>query len=435
MRECTRAFLALAFFVGVTSGCSGTDPLRSANFGGSQVSTNQSEVEAFSREITKRVRSNFVYEHLNDLPEDVLVRATVFIAPEGQVTRIQLLQSSGNPSVDSAFMTAVEHASPLPVPPGSIKDRFTISFRPRTRELPTASPVTSLPDLSIPEAKPGLPSKYVYRSRNTGVWRADGWVDAKSSEGRFTVDMPGLYSEKVSWFASTDDRRPVSAEELEARTESRGVVRVERLQFRNHAAAKAHFELFAGNYTIYYQSAREFESNKYRAVEAFYTIPSHYRAGVDRVLLVGDEVFFIIAFGPISERAATIRMASHIFNSLKFENAKPVLLVPPAYALIDDGSDPADSPAVAVPYAEQVRQKVKPNIVYGGENLPDDISAVVKVLLGPDGAVLRTTLDKSSGVPAYDAAVLRAIERSSPLPVDKPGQPGSRTLRLTFQPK
>lgn len=85
-------------------------------------------------------------------------------------------------------------------------------------------------------------------------------------------------------------------------------------------------------------------------------------------------------------------------------------------------------------YADRVRQKVRQNIVYGGE-ISDDVSAVVKVLLGPDGMVLRATLDKSSGVPGYDEAVLRAIDRSSPFPVEKTGQLGSRTLVLTFKPK
>ncbi len=85
-------------------------------------------------------------------------------------------------------------------------------------------------------------------------------------------------------------------------------------------------------------------------------------------------------------------------------------------------------------YAEQIRTKVRSNLVIADDTLPGDISAVVRVLLGPDGAVLRTTLQKSSGVKTYDDAVLQAIERSSPLPLEKPGQVGSRTVVLTFKP-
>lgn len=85
-------------------------------------------------------------------------------------------------------------------------------------------------------------------------------------------------------------------------------------------------------------------------------------------------------------------------------------------------------------YAEQIRTKVRSNLVVADDTLPGDISAVVKVLLGPDGAVLRTTLQKSSGVKTYDDAVLKAIEHSSPLPLDRPGQVGGRTIVLTFRP-
>ncbi|WP_198139556.1 TonB family protein [Ralstonia sp. A12] len=96
-------------------------------------------------------------------------------------------------------------------------------------------------------------------------------------------------------------------------------------------------------------------------------------------------------------------------------------------------SSPGLSAATSA-YAEQIRTKVRSNLVIADDTLSGDISAVVRVLLGPDGAVLRTTLQKSSGVKTYDDAVLKAIERSSPLPLEKPGQVGSRTLVLTFKP-
>ena len=90
--------------------------------------------------------------------------------------------------------------------------------------------------------------------------------------------------------------------------------------------------------------------------------------------------------------------------------------------------------AATLAYAEKIRAKVKSNLLVPDGTLPGDINAVVRVLLGPDGAVLRTTLQKSSGVKTYDDAVLKAIERSSPLPLEKPGQVGSRTIVLRFKP-
>ncbi len=62
--------------------------------------------------------------------------------------------------------------------------------------------------------------------------------------------------------------------------------------------------------------------------------------------------------------------------------------------------------------------------------------AVFEVILLPDGEVLRATMVSSSGIPAYDAAVERAIMRASPLPL--PPDPSLfgdfRDLRLTFRP-
>ena len=64
--------------------------------------------------------------------------------------------------------------------------------------------------------------------------------------------------------------------------------------------------------------------------------------------------------------------------------------------------------------------------------------AVYEVTLLPGGDVLLATLKKSSGVPAYDAAVARAIDAASPLPVpDDPKlfQRYFRKFNLSFRPK
>ncbi|MEF9388155.1 TonB family protein [Ralstonia solanacearum species complex bacterium KE056] len=94
----------------------------------------------------------------------------------------------------------------------------------------------------------------------------------------------------------------------------------------------------------------------------------------------------------------------------------------------------AGLPAEIRAYVELVRTKVRSNLLVA-DDLPDDINTVVKVLLGPGGSVLRTTLQKSSGVKSYDDAVLKAIERSEPLPLPKPGQLGTQTIVLSFRPK
>jgi colicin import membrane protein len=74
--------------------------------------------------------------------------------------------------------------------------------------------------------------------------------------------------------------------------------------------------------------------------------------------------------------------------------------------------------------------------------LPPDISgnpeAVYQVTLLPGGDVLDARLTKSSGVPAYDAAVRKAIMAAQPLPV--PHEPALfqqyyRRITLKFRPR
>jgi colicin import membrane protein len=62
--------------------------------------------------------------------------------------------------------------------------------------------------------------------------------------------------------------------------------------------------------------------------------------------------------------------------------------------------------------------------------------AIFKVVLIPGGGVLSVQLLKSSGYPAYDSAVERAIKKSDPLPVpsDPNEFPSFRILELKFRP-
>ncbi len=70
--------------------------------------------------------------------------------------------------------------------------------------------------------------------------------------------------------------------------------------------------------------------------------------------------------------------------------------------------------------------------------MPPDIQgnpeAVFDVVQLPTGEIIDVEIRQSSGVPAYDNAVQRAILKSSPLP--KSPSPGSfqRSLRLRFRP-
>jgi colicin import membrane protein len=84
----------------------------------------------------------------------------------------------------------------------------------------------------------------------------------------------------------------------------------------------------------------------------------------------------------------------------------------------------------------RIRAKIRGNIpVAVVEEVKGNPEAIFDVTLLPTGEVLSVSRRKSSGNPAYDEAVERAILKSSPLP--KPDDPGlfQRRLELRFQPQ
>jgi len=85
-------------------------------------------------------------------------------------------------------------------------------------------------------------------------------------------------------------------------------------------------------------------------------------------------------------------------------------------------------------YIARIQRAVKGNWI-----LPQDIQgnpeAIFLVAQLPTGEVLTIRLIKSSGNAAYDAAVERAILKSSPLPLPASRELFSRELKLTFRPQ
>lgn len=85
-------------------------------------------------------------------------------------------------------------------------------------------------------------------------------------------------------------------------------------------------------------------------------------------------------------------------------------------------------------YIRRIQAKVKGNVT-----LPPDLAgnpeAIFDVVQLPTGEIIDAVLKKSSGARAYDEAVQRAIQKSSPLP--RPDRPElfQRTLTLKFRPQ
>jgi colicin import membrane protein len=85
-------------------------------------------------------------------------------------------------------------------------------------------------------------------------------------------------------------------------------------------------------------------------------------------------------------------------------------------------------------YVNRIRAKVRQSWI-----LPQDLQGnpecVFDVVQLPTGEVISVKLSKSSGNAAYDAAVERAILKSSPLPLPEPRSLFERQLKLTFRPR
>lgn len=100
--------------------------------------------------------------------------------------------------------------------------------------------------------------------------------------------------------------------------------------------------------------------------------------------------------------------------------------------------DSVDATPVAGPspgYADRVSRKIKPLIIFDPRNLEGNPAVVVLLDLAPDGMILKRTVVTPSSDPAWDRAVLLAIERAESLPRDENGRIPARQIRLTFKPK
>ena len=83
-------------------------------------------------------------------------------------------------------------------------------------------------------------------------------------------------------------------------------------------------------------------------------------------------------------------------------------------------------------YAGRIRARIQPNIVFA-DSVSGNPTATVEVRLASDGSIVSRRLTKSSGVPAWDDAVLRAIDKTEVLPRDTDGRVPS-VMEIAFRP-
>lgn len=84
-------------------------------------------------------------------------------------------------------------------------------------------------------------------------------------------------------------------------------------------------------------------------------------------------------------------------------------------------------------YAGRIRARIKPNIVFT-EDIAGNPTAEVEVRASPDGTIVSRRLLKSSGNPAWDESVLKAIDKTEVLPRDVDGRVPSPMV-IAFRPK
>lgn len=84
-------------------------------------------------------------------------------------------------------------------------------------------------------------------------------------------------------------------------------------------------------------------------------------------------------------------------------------------------------------YAGRIIARLRPLSVFS-DTVAGNPKAEVSISVGPDGTIIGRKLTKSSGVPAWDDAVLRAIDKAESLPRDVDGRVQNPTL-IVWGPK
>ena len=114
------------------------------------------------------------------------------------------------------------------------------------------------------------------------------------------------------------------------------------------------------------------------------------------------------------------------------------LLAPKSVAIVGQSNDASKTAGRPLKYLRQagyagrIKARIQPNIVFA-DSVTGNPLATVEVRLAPDGTITAKRLVKSSGVKAWDDAVLRAIDKTEVLPRDTDGRVPS-SFEIDFRP-
>nr|WP_246257163.1 cell envelope integrity protein TolA [Pararobbsia alpina] len=82
-------------------------------------------------------------------------------------------------------------------------------------------------------------------------------------------------------------------------------------------------------------------------------------------------------------------------------------------------------------YSDKVHQRVRPYIEWDGDS--QGLETVIVVNCGPDGTLLSSRVQRSSGNSQWDASALKAVQSADPMPRDTDGKT-PRSFTITLRP-
>ena len=85
-------------------------------------------------------------------------------------------------------------------------------------------------------------------------------------------------------------------------------------------------------------------------------------------------------------------------------------------------------------YAASIQAAIKPNITFDPNSISGNPAVEILVGLGVNGAIRSRTVIRSSGVAAWDAAAVTALDKTESLPLDEKGRVPP-TLIITLRPR
>jgi TonB family protein len=114
----------------------------------------------------------------------------------------------------------------------------------------------------------------------------------------------------------------------------------------------------------------------------------------------------------------------------------PVPVTPGATGAVTATGTAAQAAGPSASYGGRLVARIRPNITFPGDvaGIMGNPGAEVEVRADADGTIISRKLLKSSGIKAWDEAVLKAIDKTETLPRDIDGRVPDH-LEFTFRPK